>query len=295
MVLGRARIISQSTRAKWETSSYLLIAAAEACRARRGHVEIPPRRKPESNPMSFLGTVKKCANAALLPFNHRIDFHTAIPQTWWLIHHLERAGLRPRTVIDIGVADGTPWIYDAWPDAKYHLVDPTPQSLPHMQRLAEKLRAEIHNVAMGDKRGNVQLNVPATHPSDSTLFEWVDADDDKERMTVPIVRFDEELPAPLARPALVKIDVQGSELMVLRGMGQRIQEIDCIIVETSVIATIVDGPELFEITALMNEAGFALFDIIGILRRPLDQAVAQIDAVFVPQHSPLRRDRRWHE
>src|SRR5258708_8787843 len=46
---------------------------------------------------------------------------------------LRRHGLRPATVFDIGVAYGTYQLYRAFPDAYYHLIDPTSQS-PHHQR-----------------------------------------------------------------------------------------------------------------------------------------------------------------
>jgi hypothetical protein len=80
---------------------------------------------------------------------------------------------------------------------------------------------------------------------------------------------------------------------VLRGMGERLKEIDCLIVETSLIATVHDGPEFAEVAGFMNNAGFVLFDIVAVNRRPLDLALAQMDAVFVPETSPLRRDHRW--
>jgi hypothetical protein len=44
----------------------------------------------------------------------------------------------------------------------------------------------------------------------------------------------------------------------------------------------------------MKASNFVLFDITGVVRRPLDQALAQIDAVLVPLDSPLRRDHRWN-
>jgi hypothetical protein len=43
----------------------------------------------------------------------------------------------------------------------------------------------------------------------------------------------------------------------------------------------------------MNDAGFVLCDIVAVNRRPLDLALAQMDAVFVPETSPVRRDHRW--
>jgi hypothetical protein len=52
------------------------------------------------------------------------------------------------------------------------------------------------------------------------------------------------------------------------------------------IATVHDGPEFTEIVGFMNDAGFVLFDIVAA---PLDLALAQMDAVFVPKTSPRRQ------
>jgi hypothetical protein len=43
----------------------------------------------------------------------------------------------------------------------------------------------------------------------------------------------------------------------------------------------------------MGEHGFVVADIIGLKRRPLDGATAQLDLLFVPETAPLRADRRW--
>jgi Methyltransferase FkbM domain len=109
---------------------------------------------------------------------------------------------------------------------------------------------------------------------------------------VPMRRFD-SLIKKIVRPALCKIDVQGAELMVLRGMTGRIAEIDALIVETSTLATVKGGAEVHGVVAFMHDHGFALADIIGLKHRPLDGATAQLDLMFVPEQSPLRADRRW--
>ena len=242
--------------------------------------------------MSVLGTAKRFTNRALSRIGHRIDFDAIIPQTRHLVTRIARAGLTPATVFDIGVADGTPWIYEAWPNAKYFLFDPTRESLPRMHELAKTLNAEVFNIALGDETKPVRLNVRPDH-SGSSLYAEIGRVVISAKHQVQMRRFDELVPAGFTRPALVKIDVQGAELLVLSGMKQRLPDIDFIIVETSLIATLRGGPEFAEVVALMRDNGFVLFEIVGILRRPLDQAVAQIDAVFVPKNSPLRQDRRW--
>jgi hypothetical protein len=80
---------------------------------------------------------------------------------------------------------------------------------------------------------------------------------------------------------------------VLRGMGERIHDLDVIIVETSVIATVANGPEIVDIIAYLQQQGFVPYDMLGSSRRPLDNALAQIDLMFVKSDSDFRADRRW--
>jgi hypothetical protein len=45
--------------------------------------------------------------------------------------------------------------------------------------------------------------------------------------------------------------------------------------------------------AWLNERDWVAYDICGLTRRPLDQALWQADLIFVPRNSPLRADKRW--
>jgi hypothetical protein len=78
-------------------------------------------------------------------------------------------------------------------------------------------------------------------------------------------------------------------------MKGSIDQIDIFIVEVSVIATVIGGPEAAQVIALLDGMGFRIYDIISLRRRPLDAALAQIDLVFVRDESPLRSDRRWSD
>ena len=204
---------------------------------------------------------------------------------------LERYRFCPATVFDIGVGFGTYELYRAYPHAFYYLIDPTPESLPHMRRIARRLEAEILNLALGDRDGDVVIEIRSDIQG-STLFEECGPRGVLRQQRVPLRRFDTAIGA-FERPALCKIDVQGAEMMVLAGMANRIEEIDAFIIETSTIATVKGGPEIHELVPFMKERGFVPFDVIGMKRRPLDGAAAQVDIVFVPEHSYLRADRRW--
>jgi FkbM family methyltransferase len=116
---------------------------------------------------------------------------------------LRRYGLAPLTVFDIGVAEGTPELYAAFPDATYHLVEPTRESLPHMKAVAHRLNATVHNVALGEAGGNVTITVRPEIGA-SSLFREVGAAEIASRYRVPVRRFDELFAEPFARPALAR-------------------------------------------------------------------------------------------
>jgi len=210
------------------------------------------------------------------------------PRTMAVLKH---HGFAPATVFDIGVGYGTFPLYRAFPDAFYHLIDPARESQDYMRRLARRLRCEIHTVALGDRDGEAALEV-RDDIQESTLLEEMGPRKVRRVDRVPLRRFDAMF-GGFARPALCKIDVQGAELMVLGGMTGRLQDIDALIVETSTIATVKGGAEVEGVVNFLGKQGFALADVVGLRRRPLDQATAQLDLLFVPKEAAPRHDRRW--
>jgi FkbM family methyltransferase len=236
---------------------------------------------------------KTAAKWLLRQVSLRLHGMIGVMPAWpYALRELRARGFQPRTVFDIGVADGTPDLYAAFPDAEYYLFDPTAESLPHMQRIAQKLNARILNLALGDQEEELAIVVRCDDIGGSTFFEEVGPLGATRRYTVKVRRFDRAVD-DFDRPALCKIDVQGAEMNVLRGMGERIHDIDVIIVETSILATVKGGPEVAEVVAYMHQCGFVLYDMLGGTRRPLDRALAQLDLCFVKEDSALRADRRW--
>jgi len=221
----------------------------------------------------------------------RLPRHATAPSWRHSCQLLERYGFRPNVVFDIGVAYGTFELYQAFPKAFYHLIDPTPESLHHMRQLQRQLNCRIHPVALGNRDGEVDIEIrpdiqAATLLEDTTDREVVRYD------RVPMRRFD-GLIGDIERPSLCKIDVQGAELMVLEGMTGCLDSMDAVVVETSTIASLKGGPELHDIVHFMHGHGFVVADILGMVRRPLDGATAQLDLLFMPLNSPMRADRRW--
>lgn len=85
--------------------------------------------------MTVLGSIKRLVNRMLERRGHVVAQADLVPSFDRLVRLLDRYGLRPRTVIDVGVAEGTPWLYEAWPDAALVLIDPSRESLPHRKQI----------------------------------------------------------------------------------------------------------------------------------------------------------------
>ncbi|GAI90915.1 unnamed protein product, partial [marine sediment metagenome] len=49
-----------------------------------------------------------------------------------------------------------------------------------------------------------------------------------------------------------------------------------------------DGPQLFDIVAFLKQKGFVVYDIVGHNYRPLDDALAEVDIVFVKEKGMFR-------
>lgn len=209
------------------------------------------------------------------------------------LQRIKALGIEPATIFDIGVAYGTPELYAEFPKGKYFLVDPLPQSLPYMRRWAKRLNASIHNFGLGDTEGELEISVQEDIGG-STLYRELGSAATIGTVRVPIHRFDSVFrPEDMAAPCLVKIDVQGAELAVLRGMGNLIQGVELLIVEVSSIVTLEGAAPMFETIDYLRQNGFTIYDVCGLGRRPLDNALAQLDLVFCKNGSSLLKDRRW--
>jgi FkbM family methyltransferase len=242
--------------------------------------------------VSIRSSGKRAANTLLKKFGHAIEREGVIPSFDRFADMLADRGLEPKTIVDIGVAAGTPWLYRRWPDARYFLVDPTPQSLPHMTAWSKRLKADVMNCAFGEEEGQGKIKIRANHAG-SSMYEEIGEAEIVEEVVVPVRRFDEMIPAGISLPLLVKIWVQGAELKVLRGMGKWFDRVEVIIVECVLLPTLKDAPDFLETMCFMAQKNFYLYDFIAAQRRPLDGALHNVNGVFVPSTSCLREDRRW--
>ena len=125
-----------------------------------------------------------------------------------------------------------------------------------------------HNLAIGDVECTREFNV-----MESTLYSSfnVPADDadGSNRVTrtchVEVRRLDRLVGTRDLGRTLLKVDTQGYEMQVFRGLGERLRSVRAIMCEVSVNALYERTPRLNEIVTFLDENGFkaAFFSPIG--------------------------------
>ncbi len=211
------------------------------------------------------------------------------------LDHLVAKGYQPGVVLDIGAAKGY-WSLRAggrWKQAEFYMIDPLVESEPSLREIvARHPRFHYLLTAVGDTRGEVIMNLTPDCDGSSAL-DYPGADPARQRR-IPLDTIDNLLAAgKLAAPDLVKLDVQGFEMHVLRGGQQMFDTAEVFIIETNLYRFMPDCPLVHEVMAYMAERGYRMFDLAGSLRRPFENDLAQIDIVFVKESSRLVESNRW--
>ena len=209
------------------------------------------------------------------------------------LKRLKDAGLAPATVFDVGVATGTPELYDVFENVRYALIEPLEESWPFMQSLVARYPGSVAvQAAAGPRSGEANLVVSRNLSGSSLLLPPKNG---AER-SVPMVTLDEVAEHHrLQGPHLVKLDVQGYELEVLSGAEAVLGRTTALIAEVSLWADR-KGKGLVEFSTLvawLRERDFVLFDIAQIVRREADDAITEMDLVFLPAASPLRENTSY--
>lgn len=178
-------------------------------------------------------------------------------------------GLKFKSIVDVGANVGQFYLLSRWlwPDAVIVSIEPLRQQFAMLARAGR--RDELHvrvESALGDRNSQGSLNVAEDSDSSSLLRA-----SDSQLSSFPnskvvniqdveIVRFD-SLDVELVRPALLKLDVQGYELSALRGFGQRLNDVDAILVELS-FRELYEGQSLGgEVLSFLHDAGFSVVRI----------------------------------
>ena len=204
----------------------------------------------------------------------------------YMLHVLQQRGFAFSGVLDIGAYEGEFSILarQFFSDAAVLMVEPQPQKRAGLDALATALGGDVRveSVLLGDEdcdgRAFHQLRTPFGSTG-SSLYEEL-SDYPRDVLTLPMRRLDSLVRSHEGRVFdLVKIDVQGAELDVLRGASAMLGTVQALCIELSLHPVNRGAPLLAEVVATLDQLGFAMCDAVPL---PRDGGLQkQIDAVFV--------------
>jgi FkbM family methyltransferase len=161
---------------------------------------------------------------------------------------------------------------------------------------AEDDKWTVHHVALGSAEGTVPMRVQHSFSSVLTSseygkqrFEVLRNNADNDLIEVPLRRLDElldEVLAPVIASGVVspriylKLDTQGFDLEVFRGLGGRINDVVAMQSEVALLPIYENMPRMPEALATYEAAGFEVTGMYPVSREA-DGRVIEYDAVMV--------------
>ena len=194
-------------------------------------------------------------------------------------------GFDPAVIMDIGAANGD-WSREAarlWPRSRLFGFEPNQREREALERTKRDLgRFDYKLCFLGAERGQVTYQDAGTQTS--ALAGGAG------NATAEMHVLDELIASgQVPPPNFMKLDVQGFELQVLRGAEAALRGCDGALLEVSFLPFFENMPLAADVVEFMGQRGFAWYDVMGIFRRASDDALLQMDVMFLRKDHPLRR------
>ena len=221
----------------------------------------------------------------------RLGVHLGSPDLQWSLMQLRRLGFIPKHIMDVGAFKGD-WArvgVKTFPEATIFCIEPQNESQQDLQELArEYSNIKVIQTLLGASK---RENVPFQQIGQASSLLLRNANNE---MTSSMTKIDLLIESGLCEPPeLLKLDVNGYEIEVLKGWTKRFEFCQVIQSEINLLPSVPDAPLLHEFVAYLYERGFVIYDIEEFIRAPSDGTVWLIDALFCRINSPFRKERVW--
>lgn len=214
------------------------------------------------------------------------------------LQFLHQRGFVPGLAVDVGAHRGhwTEMLKEIFPDVEVLMIEPQPELRAALDEVSARLPGVRWVETAAGAREETRLQTIWEDLQGSSFLPRPDPAREArgEQRPARIRRLDDLLQETFGRaPDLVKLDVQGFELEVLRGCPSIFGKTEVFVMETSLYAFLDDIPLLRQVIDFMAERGYEIYDIAGQIRRPIDGALGQLDVVFVRRRGSLRQHDLW--
>jgi FkbM family methyltransferase len=245
-----------------------------------------------SIPMSVRNGLKPYIMAGISGFLRRAGY--GFVDFAGLLKHIKSNGFTPQTIVDVGAFVGD-WSRSAnrvFPNARYLLVEGNEENRGQLAAATKEITNSEYVIALLGPEQNAEV-VFHVHTQGSSVLPELTSFARQERR-LPMMRLDDLMAGRQAQePILLKIDVQGFELEILRGAPLTLGNSEVVILETALLPYNQGAPLFAEVISFMADSGFVAYDFCGQHRRESDNALFQSDVMFTKANSQLRAKKKF--
>lgn len=216
----------------------------------------------------------------------------------WSLRNLRKLGFAPREIIDIGAFSGE-WsrlAHQIFSNARILMIEPQESRRTILESMisANPSVYSYEPVLVGGEQGRkVDFHVFEAATAASVLSGSVDYPSKVNTRTLETLDTVRER-AGFHHSEFLKLDVQGYELEVLKGAEKTMAVAEAILLEVSLIELYRSSPLLHDVVEFLALRNYVAYDICGLIRRPVDEALCQIDMLFVRRDSLIfRANKSW--
>jgi FkbM family methyltransferase len=199
---------------------------------------------------------------------------------------LQGRGFDPKLCIDVGahVGDWTRTFKGVFPSCAVVMIDALPSLATELASCASEFADVEYVVSLLASRDGVELPFYVMGTGSSVYEEQSPFNRTVQYMTT--VTLDRAVRHIDQRADFIKLDVQGSELEILSGGGERLSEAHAVLLEASLIPVNRGAPSVLTVLNCMDRAGFQLADFCSQVRQG-DGVLWQADLLFIRKDSPI--------
>jgi|TARA_B100001093_G_scaffold417100_1_gene407954 FkbM family methyltransferase len=229
---------------------------------------------------------------SLIPINYKIN-HKFLNRNQVtnssIILSLLKDKINPKYILDIGCGHGE-WFLKCnlfFPKAKYLLFDANKYNESRLKVLKNKNSNIFYKICLLSETIKNQKFFNMGYGS-SVYEENTNFMREVEHITSTTLKHELSNFKLDTNNNMIKLDVQGSEIDILKGLGSNIDLFEIILLETSVKEYNKGSPLFIDVINFMNEKNFSFYDIYDLKRLGMNKSfLVQFDAVFIRKNSSL--------
>lgn len=190
-------------------------------------------------------------------------------------------------IIDVGANIGqfSHMARYCWPGAEIFAFEPDYSSFCQLNNNhGSDCYVKSYNYAIGSSQGQLSLNIGQTTTQNSLLKEFGKVSNETRLVSVETLdnlfceaKIFSECESDIL---LLKIDVQGYELEVLKGSVRFLERVDFVLVEVSLSNLFQDGAKIDEVWQFMTKNRFVYHSIIDFYQDKQSKRILQMDILF---------------